>query len=473
MKYCNKLILICVSSVAIFSSPPDLHAADVDHLSQYDITWKFDKPVQAGQFVNGDWWVVGPVTIQEVLPAWDGTCNGSVVDPPVSTEQGYRLDWCNFNPKFNDSLRAKFPLAIKGNKSIVSTIGLKPPKKGGAYEGLDTAAVLTVLDKAPPADAFRPPYVAGDKPIFTASQIQWDRLPKLKKPDNMEIPATTEIMKRVWLDHLAIKGNSVSSIHPVKNMAPYYFHDYSSAMALFVLLDIPERTELNYRLIQYGIDLYSISLKNGDAWRQYGGFGNGRKWPILFAGIMLNNKAMQSLPATVASNPSRTGTVEKFGEDAGTWYGKPTPEYPNGKPLWGNDSPNQEVIFKGFKDHPATASGDKDCRDPAGLLDGPVFGYRQICSSSWIGPALAARLMGAQAMWNHPAFFDYVDRWVKEESAKKDPVPGQPIKRDPNTDECETKDPGMWSHGVEKLQKFKQQMWETYRPQADKIAAQH
>ena len=468
MRFALGLMLGLVASA---SQAQESKADHTNAITQYGITWKFDQAVQAGQFVNGDWWVVGPVTIAETLPAWDGKCNGSVVDPPTSNEQGYRDDWCSCNPRFNDALRAKFPLELKGCKSLVSTIGLQQTKKGGANEGLDTAAVLTVLDKAPPADAFRPPYVAGNKPIYTVSQIQWDRLPKLKPPENMKLPPSSEIMKRVWLDHSALKGAGVSPIHPIKNMEPYYHHDYSSAMALLVLLDIPERKELNIRLIQYGVDLYSISLGNGDAWRQYGGFGNGRKWPILFSGIMLNNQAMQSPAATVASPPSRTGTVEKFGEDAGTWYGKPTPEYPQGKPLWGNDSRNQEVVFKGFMDHFATASGDKDCRDPNGLLDGPVYGYRSICSSSWIGPALAARLMGAQKLWNHPAFFDYVDRWVKEESSKKEPVKGEPLKRNPNTDESEFKNSGMWSHGTKDLRLFAQQMWETYRPQADAIAS--
>ena len=35
----------------------------VRQVTQYGITWTFDRPVQAGQFVTGDWWVVGPVTV--------------------------------------------------------------------------------------------------------------------------------------------------------------------------------------------------------------------------------------------------------------------------------------------------------------------------------------------------------------------------------------------------------------------------
>jgi hypothetical protein len=37
-------------------------------LSQSGITWKFKQPAHAGQFINGDWYVVGPVTIENIDP---------------------------------------------------------------------------------------------------------------------------------------------------------------------------------------------------------------------------------------------------------------------------------------------------------------------------------------------------------------------------------------------------------------------
>jgi len=37
-------------------------------ISQYGITWEFDKPMQTGQSVTGDWWVVGPVSIVKITP---------------------------------------------------------------------------------------------------------------------------------------------------------------------------------------------------------------------------------------------------------------------------------------------------------------------------------------------------------------------------------------------------------------------
>ena len=37
-------------------------------LSQNGITWEFENEVEYGQFVNGDWWIVGPVTVNSVSP---------------------------------------------------------------------------------------------------------------------------------------------------------------------------------------------------------------------------------------------------------------------------------------------------------------------------------------------------------------------------------------------------------------------
>jgi hypothetical protein len=40
----------------------------VDSVTQYGITWKFDKSARIGQFINGDYYVVGPVTVIEITP---------------------------------------------------------------------------------------------------------------------------------------------------------------------------------------------------------------------------------------------------------------------------------------------------------------------------------------------------------------------------------------------------------------------
>ncbi|MEX0745706.1 MAG: hypothetical protein WD118_08890 [Phycisphaeraceae bacterium] len=52
-----------------------------DSVSQYGITWTFEEPARVGQFVNGDWYVVGPVTIEAIdpKPLW-GDEVGELID---------------------------------------------------------------------------------------------------------------------------------------------------------------------------------------------------------------------------------------------------------------------------------------------------------------------------------------------------------------------------------------------------------
>ena len=64
-------------------------------LSQFGITWTFDRDYITGQFANGDFWIVGPVTIIGIDPpsvVVDGrVINGSMVNPSPKLErkQGY------------------------------------------------------------------------------------------------------------------------------------------------------------------------------------------------------------------------------------------------------------------------------------------------------------------------------------------------------------------------------------------------
>ena len=388
--------------------PPEATTRSARSVTRHDITWTFDRACPAGEFVNGDPWVLGPVTIVSVSPGWDGEVNGTQVDPPVAGKQGLRkvIQWAG---AYDESLRATFPLKLTGTRSVLSTIGMKPQRKGGAYEAFETAAVLTVVSERPAPGSFRPPYIKGDKPLHTISQIKWDRLPSLKPPKGFAAPKKNP-MVRLWMDHNRSKGNANGTIHPRKNMSPYYFFLDQSRVAATLMVDYPGRKELLYSYMQYGIDCYHISLVNGDAWRAYGGFGNGRKWPILFAGILLDDGKMMHPPKTAKTTFARTDTVDKFGEDGHTSYGKPTDEYPKGKPLWGMDGP------------PGKWFGNHDLRDPEGKLEPmqlPKGGsYRFVCSRGWAGAALAARLMGAMDLWDHPAYFDYVDRWIKEEALK-------------------------------------------------------
>ncbi|MGE9290975.1 MAG: hypothetical protein ACQKBT_08300, partial [Puniceicoccales bacterium] len=62
----RSILGIIVAVAALQSLPAADYAREV---SQYGITWTFDQEYPVGQFVSGDWWVVGPVEVVKVAPA--------------------------------------------------------------------------------------------------------------------------------------------------------------------------------------------------------------------------------------------------------------------------------------------------------------------------------------------------------------------------------------------------------------------
>ena len=380
-----------------------LAADKIPQISQYGFTWTFSEPATAGQYVTGDWWVIGPVTVTSVSPAPAGGLNGSVVNPKAGAKQGYD----SRGPDYDASMLAQYPLALAPGQSLVSVESLPSPgavppdsisHKGHPEDVLRAAAVLTCVAKAPPADAFRPAYVGDWKETYEVSQLRRNLLPGLdpagKLPDLAELNHTFE---RIWLDH---KTDFTSGyFHPMANM-PEYGRDITNAVseaALMVLLKNPDETLL-LRLIQKGIDNYGVTLSNNHIWTANGGHDSGRKWPILFAGIMLGNDKMMHVSAT-------------FAEDEQTYYGK----------RFGSDTQSALWTIS-----PGAINEKHEETDPAtwattgrGINNGlRAENYRKLNGPTWMGEALAARIMGATDLWNHPAFFDYEDRWVNESTGK-------------------------------------------------------
>ena len=112
---------------------------------------------------------------------------------------------------------------------------------------------------------------------------------------------------------------------------------------------------------------------------------------------MLNDSAMLGAGIDYAADGN-------FGENDQTYYGK------NGKALWGWNCGSGQNYFQSG----CTGSGAKDCRDPAGLVDG-CPDYRGCCTVPyWVGEMLSALLLNAKGIWNHDAFFDFVDRWMND-----------------------------------------------------------
>jgi hypothetical protein len=159
-----------------------------------------------------------------------------------------------------------------------------------------------------------------------------------------------------------------------------------------------KRKKVLIGLVQYGIDLWGVVQSGGKGWPAQGGFGNGRKWPIVMAGVLFQDKEMQ-LPKA------------EFDEDQHTAFGK----------CW----TGANVLFTG--QYPTIGDRQPDRGAYEHLTPdkwpGPnktmSEGYRRCCTShSYVGEALAARLMHAEKAWNHDAFFAYVDRWMTEDDTE-------------------------------------------------------
>lgn len=395
----KKSLVVCgLLAVASFSA--SLGAAPVSSITQYGITWTFDKAYESGQFVSGDYWVVGPVVIQSVTPTPTGTRNGSCVNP-MGGRQGYD----DRGGQYSTEDAVTFPYTLKVDESLVSSISKAEGAEIKNVGVLDAQAVLTAVSAPPSATTLRPAYAGSYKQYLDSANIQWSLLPKLPAPSSK--PDGADLLKmadRPRLDHLSswTIQNSCAEQNWYNGSGAHACYGrevsaYVSAAALYVMLDTPERTELAISMIQHGIDNYGV-IKAGGKYSANGGHHSGRKWPVVFAAAMLDDCDM--LKVGVEYDDSY------FGEDGHTYYGV------NGKALFGWDCGTGNGTY--FQDG-CTGSGAKDCRDPAGLVDG-CADYRNCCTSAyWVGQALSTRMLHARAVWDHDPYFDYVDRWMKSE----------------------------------------------------------
>jgi hypothetical protein len=194
-----------------------------------------------------------------------------------------------------------------------------------------------------------------------------------------------------------------------------------------------------------GIDLWGIARAGYPGWPAHGGHGSGRKWPIIFAGMLLGDTAMASPNATLPSL--------RFGEDMQTMYDS----------CW----TGAQVVYAGHQgviDGKAVSTtpgwGPYEHKHPSQWADSNKIGedYRRCCTSlSWVGEALAARIMHAVDLWGHDALFDYVDRWMTE----NDSAAVVTIKAQTGWDYSAS-----WARQGQCWDAFVENMWNAYR---DKI----
>jgi len=417
------------AKVTITATPPPGSASSI---TKDGITWTFSQPVPVGQFVTGDYYVVGPVTITAINPPPTTASpyeNGSVVNLPTANgKSGFdsRLnDGTDESWWFDASLRSYPPITLKPGDALVSSISLATihslPEVMRASDmsasPVATVSVLTVLSAAPSADAFRPSYCDRSQTTYHAGALQRNLLPSLTPPNPSSTPSLAQfetLYRRPWIDTNAFLFDAPAEYMPSYGQHIAFADSYAS---LLLMLNFPaaQKVNLTNYFVQYGIDLYGC-LQAGYGWPAFGGHRSGRKLPVIFAGILLNDDGMKNASATYPN---------QFGEDMQTVY---IDKIPGGyTQAWQGAT----VIYGGHygvtTDGTPVSGGLYGPYEQLQPVNWPLINgneqlgeaYRRCCTSvSWVGEALTVRLMNAENVWNYPAFFDYVDRWMTEDDTQ-------------------------------------------------------
>ena len=460
--------------------PPPADLPKQSSVTQYGITWHFEKPAPVGRFVNGDSYVVGPVTVawidpkpifDEEVPATEISererrvvknkafvRHGSMLNPPAKQAMAYDSGIRNF---YQSDLRTRIPVNLKPGDCLVSTISLMVGEKSKfSYQGsggyrehhddcpIKVAAILTCVAEPLPRDAFRPAYGDREQKIYFARNLKRELLPRLPKPANPpRLDFWTEVFQRPWLN-----PGFFGFDQPMENMPHYgqWVAQAQSMAGLLLMLDISnaEKEPLLVNMVQVGIDYWGLVRNGHPGWQGWGGHGSGRKFSIVFAGLLLGD-------ATMAS-PTRSFPKVDFGEDNQTMYGKG----------W----TGARVVF----------AGHSGIQTSTGKSERPKWGpyehfhpsewtqsnynseaYRRAnTSSSWVGQALVLRLLKGERAWNHDPFFDYVDRWMTEDDREHRQVI---MKHWP---EAKLTEKDKYGHQGSTWEPFVKTMWTMYRSRA-------
>ena len=277
--------------------------------------------------MTGDYYVVGPVTITAISPSPTTSSpyeNGSVLNLPTANgKSGFdsRLnDGTDESWWFDASLRSYAPITLKPGDSLVSSISLATihslPEVMRASDmsasPVRTVSVLTVLSAAPSADTFRPSYCDRSQTIYHAGALQRSLLPSLAPPNPSATPTLAQfetLYRRPWIDTNAFLFDAPAEYMPSYGQHIAFADSYASSL---LMLNFPaaQKVKLTNYFVQYGIDLYGC-LEAGYGWPAFGGHRSGRKLPIIFAGILLNDDGMKN---------ASTAHPNQFGEDMQTVY---------------------------------------------------------------------------------------------------------------------------------------------------------
>src|SRR3989344_755550 len=363
-------------------------------ITQFGISWIFDKSYRCGQFASGEWWVLAPVIITRITPDFSNGNNGWEVNPKVRNEQGFQSN----GPNYNSLLIPALPYTASTNQSVVKVIG------GGVSPSVvQQAAVLTVLTSIPPdngASVFRPPYIGDAKPLYSVSSLRTDLLPSYPSTGNP--PSLQSIVdnfsRGLRMDHNLKRPREFRPTSAMENYQPKNTQDLNNTILRLMLNDsVSAKMPALIQFTQHAIDQAYAILGGYD--RFDNGHNPNHRIVAGWAAVMLDMNEVKNKLMTI-SNQHEEYYVRKPGNVA----------------LWGE--PN---TVDHYWDYIMGLGGSRSNADPYGHIDGGKLSsvgasYQNITAQAHKGEMLAAVLMPElQVSFNSnhwPIFKEYVERWV-------------------------------------------------------------
>ena len=399
---------------------PALIFAPTATLTKNDVTWTFSESKQVGQYANGDWWVVGPVTITAVTPTTtrssDNARHGMMVNPEngnniTTPPQGFdnRIQW----HVYQDALNVTLPYVAAVNSSLVKSVSEIPAPVGGSvYHPLFIKAyeILTVVESAPVSNSFRPPYhSSGSRASFwTKADLKYNKLASLPKEQVLTyLPNKTALenaFSKVWFEYSgAWIGRYTHTSYMAYSGYGREIADNTGDAALLLNLDYTnaEKESLLIGLVQYGIDNAGIIAKGG-GWMADGGHNIGRLSPLIIAAFVLDDTTLKDYTK---------GSAQKFQEYQQTFFVAQE-----------DIDRNNLVGSAGNGDFPVLYAPRDFGMPEWGIRHGSGFptwdnnfwqaSYRDISGGAFTAPAMVAKVMGARAYIDYEPFFKYAERHV-------------------------------------------------------------
>ncbi len=372
----------------------------VSSISQYGVTWTFDKQYTSGKFVNGDYWVLGPISITSISPAPNAQRNGTMVNPTAADKQAFDSRAPDWNANAGVTT---FPLTINVDSSVLSSIS-RTDCVSNCRPAVDVIAVLTVLMNKPPNDGatiFRPSYAGSTKSLWSSADLRTERLPVFPMPVSNNIPSLDAIATNFsmpWVDYMTSWTGGY--IHPLQAM-PNYGGDMvmsinEAAFRLMLNDTIQEKMPALINYLQYGVDLFGC-ISSGTQFPADGGHALGRLVPLAYAAFLLNGGEIM-LPVINSTS---------FGEFESIVRGN------DGQALWGQIT---RISESNYWVNQINQTGARTSPDPYGYIDGgetPGGAYQSINAPNFKAIALVAYMFPeVQLVVNRPIFFEFAERFV-------------------------------------------------------------